>query len=279
MYTRPVFYKVYSIFMLIAAVLTFVSGFIMLFTPVFDIAIRSALKSAFSSEEVEAYVIVAKLLGFVFSVVLSALSLFLEFAFYSDFAAVVRHEKRDDRTTFPANCLSFSTGFLKVLGIIIFIYQAVTFLIPAIIFMVLSFRFGNAFLGIIIVVIALAVSLWYFIHYFLRFRAFDDTVKSLMKTKLTEQDKVRLLRNKPNLFRAVCRFLYGVAVAMFILPIALLIVFVFIKAENLAYYTLVATPFYWLSCIVYALSLGVVGCMYDNLAMAMEHEMIKYRLI
>ena len=288
MYTRPVIYKVFSIIMLVAGALVLAGGIIAFASPGFTDTLTAVFKEMTADADTADGLANATKIGiFVCSIIVSVLTYFLEFVFFASFSRFANHMKIKDNTPLPQNTTLISTSLMKVLGIIVFVVNAAPFVFGIVVFVIAmiysliagglaGFLFG-LLIVLMIALYGLLVALYY-IHYIVRFRAFDAVVSIAKKSNASEEDKRRLAKINSNIPRGMCSFLYGFSIAFFILPAAILMFLIFIKAESAAGQYL-AKWYIWLpSNIVVVLLLSIYGCMYDNLAMGMEHEMIKYRL-
>lgn len=284
MYTRPVVYKIFSIFMLVAGALMLTGGIIALFSlGSSNDGIREITKDMDAADSLSAGIIG----GIVAFFNVSVLVYFLEFVYFASFSRFVNHMKNDNNSPLPKRTTLIPTSLMRVVGIILFVIQMGPLVYNSVLFTIILLLklFDGSLSGFYFVFLISLTFLvcglffaFYFVHYILRFSAFNATVAVAEKTKASDAEIMRLVKFNTNIPRGMCMLLWYITIGVFILPIAVLIVLIFIKEEALAGQFLARTYIWFPSLIAFGMVAGVYSCMYDNLAMAMEHEKIKYRL-
>lgn len=282
MYTRPAIYKVFSIFMLISAGLVFIQGVVTLFTPILDSGVTATTGYLFGDSTATAVVgilAIYKIISFVFSTLLSVLMYYYEFAFFNSFSHLVRYELKNERIPFPNNGRGLSAGVMKVLGIILFVFLTLNIISYGIIVTVALFALQQGFWGVIAALIFLMLIFYLAVHYIVRPHAFGDVIRFVQKTEINAEDKLLLQRHNSVFIRGMCSVLFGVFIAYIVLALIAFVAGIVFLSQIIGIWVWLFVPAYLVSAVAVALKISVYGCMYDNLAMTIEHELIKYRMV
>lgn len=286
MYTRPMIYKVFSIIMLVFAGIIFVEGLISLFLP-FE-SVLNPLQDFVGKDAVgslKAAIVLVKVLVFVFSTVVSVLMLFLEFAYFYSFSNIVRRQKDDSRAPFSPKELVCPVPMLKVFGIIVFVVQAIRAVSGGI--TVLSIiqlldgisGFLAGLLTTLTVLVTAAEIVFFVFHYIVRFNIFGHLVEFISKDKPGDEDKDKLKQTNSQIATNMCYILFALDAVFCVASVILIIVAVANLVPVIGAAALALLIPSLILMVAEALYISVYGCMYDNLAMAIDHEKIRYRML
>ncbi len=271
MYTKPIFYKIYSIVIFAFAVLS---------------SVGSVLFAVFGANKLNRVLPVGSWAAYLAVLIGTSLaSLFfsyVEFTSMFTFAQMIEHEESGSTQPFRRMGIVFPPKFYKVFGNVLFYIPLVADVIAAVVLVISYSVTKKAFLAIPLIPLGLMLLslLLIYITYYCRYRTFGD----LLELKSSEEVGVNTLNslgeNKPNILRGYCVFLFILAIVCFLATIISL----FFIAKPIA--TLFGSGMTVAICVgiiinavVMFMVFAIIGCYYDNLAKMLEHYMIKYKLI
>lgn len=264
MYTKPIIYKAYSIIVMVFSVIGFISSLIQAFT----------MNNTFFSSipYLKDIIIVVS----VFSVVLSLFSLFfvyVEFSSMYTFGEMIEHEQSNSVYPFKKKSFVSSPKFYRGYGTAIFFIILVIQMITCIVMIISASIETKSLVTIPLIPIVGSVvsTLFIYITYYAKFKAFGDLLEIVSSKDVTEQMKCNLKENKSGILRGYCGFLFVVAILFAIL----MVICGFVLMDLLGIGALVA---FVLLAVICFISLSITGCYFDNLAKMVEHHMIKFKL-
>lgn len=270
MYTRPIIYKIYSIFTFAVSGLFFLSSLISVFVSIPETAdVNPAVFTALK----------------VFTILIAAVSLFLEYINFTSmftFARMIQYEESNQIGPFRKPAFAFPAKFYSKFGTIITLITFICSFLYAIGLIIFDSVIHQAFLAIpIIAIIMLAIcNVLVYINYYARYKAFGDLLDLLSQSDPNTISINNIKDNKPGLLRAYCSFLY---IFSMVCLFAILIFEVFNILRLAMQIGIVATLIIFVSILiiwaVFFINMAVTGCFFDNHAKMLEHYMIKYKLI
>lgn len=271
MYTKPIFYKVYSIIIMVFSIIGFISSLIQSF----------AMNNNFFSSIPYLKDIIMTVSAF--SVVLSLLSLFfvyVEFSSMYTFGEMIEHEQSNSVYPFEKKGFVLSPKFYRGYGTAIFFIIFVLQMIACIVMIISASIETKSLITIpLIPVIGSVVStLFMYITYYVKFKAFGDLLEIVSSKDVTEQMKCNLKENKSGILRGYCGFLFVVAIIFLIFMIVcgvLLFDVLCLMPFGIGFVSLIIFVMTAASCFI---SLSITGCYFDNLGKMVEHHMIKHNL-
>ena len=280
MYTRPIFFKIYSIFTLVTAVLSFLSSMTSLFAV--DMIIEELSKTSSIPSDMQSVVSIAVKVSCIPSAIVALFFSYISFSSMFAFARMIQHEESKNTAPFrkpwfvlPAK---FYSKFGTVITYIFFAVSAVDILIMIITYSVTH----SAFLAVPVLPIIpiLLVNVLVYITYYARYKAFGDLLNLLSKSEPDPLVLNDIKENKPSVLRGFCGFLYIMVFVILAVLVILAIVFAgTISAVIGAGATAVIYVIAFLLYVVCFIELAITGCYFDNLAKMLEHYMIKYKLL
>ena len=289
MYTKPIIFKIYSIFIFvftIAATVTVMVGAKYYANTMAETAVnlwKTELEAIGGPVSPFQVIYVAFFIGIVLFCVILLLYSYVEFTAMFTFAQMIDHEKRDSSEPFRRMRIVLPPKFYKVFGKVMFFVLLVLACITVLGMIISLSRQKGVFLVlpvIPIIIIAVLMVLTYITNY-CRFNTFGDLLELKSSKKVSVLTINSLAENKPNTLRIYCIFLYICCVACLIGAIVGL---VFSIIHNIGKFTsflqiVFLILLYLVTPTLYFIIYGIIGCYYDNLGKMIEHYMIKYKMI
>lgn len=273
MYTRPIIFKIYSVVVIVFAILGFISSITQLFIPNNPLlSLIPNLNAIFTAIKIV-------------SVITSMITLFfgyMEFSAMYTFADMIEYEKSNSLYPFQKKSFVLPAKFYKSFGAAIFYISLFVQFIFIIATVIISSIEKKAFISLPLIPIAISLLslLLTYIIYYAKFKTFSDLLEIVSSKNITEKLKVSLKESKPNLLRGYCTFLFVVAILISISVLILIFVlFSPISALIGTLGALIVSVIYLILGAILFLLLSVIGCSFDNLAKMLEHYMIKYKLV
>lgn len=272
MYTKPIYYKIYSVVTLILSVIVFISDLVSIF------AFYGFFHRLIPNNPILISVMVL-------SVIVSLIAMFFSYINFSSvfgFAKMIEYENSNPTAPmkklpylFPAKVYhrfgSVITGIVAAIGAVGIIALVIITSIATKTFISLPV--------IPIVIISLLIFLTY-LNYFLRYKAFADLYDVVTIQEANEILKVRLKENRTNFMRGYCVFLYIVSILTGIGALAAIILAFSALASIVGVISALLISLLEIVFIaIVIICMAITGCYYDNLAKMLEHYMIKYNII
>lgn len=274
MYTRPVLYKIYSIYTFVVAALSFLSSLAILFIPI-------SVPLAFQNNIASNVMVIVK----VCTITISVLSLFFAYVNFSSmftFARMIQYESTPQAGPFKKPFFALPAKFYSKFGLIITMITFIVSVISVIVIIITESVSHSVFLAIPVLKLLpfIIYIVLVYITYYVRYKAFGDLLSLLTKTEPDPLTLNDIKENKPGVLRAYCGFLYIFAFVFLAALIVLGIVFAGTISSAIG---IAGTVFLYIitftGFIVYFIELAITGCYFDNLAKMLEHYMIKYKLL
>lgn len=258
MYSKPVIYKIYSVFVFAFAIISFIASIVL-----------AIIDSALYSKVYPNVGLTA--LYIVITIVVSLLAVFfsyVEFTSMFTFAQMIEHEKAGAVQPFRPMSIVLPAKFYRSYGPVIFYITLVLDIISIISVIIFGIVAKASFFLILLPFIFVAASLVLsYITYFCRYRTFGD----LLKIKSSDEPDVMTIKSLANdksvLLRGYCTFLFVMCCVFMALS---LLSILFIGAWGFLFV---------LGSVIEFILAGIIGCYYDDLGMMLEHYLIRYHLI
>lgn len=273
MYTRPIIFKIYSIIVIVFAILGFISSVTQLFIP------NDLLSSLIPS--LEAVLTIIKIV----SVIASMITLFfgyMEFSSMYTFADMIKHENNNNAFPFEANCLTLKPKTYTTFGLIVFSIILLSQVISIGLIVIITSSELKQFivLPLLPVFLCMLFVLFAFITYYLKYKAFGTLLEILSSNEPSKTTVDELKYIKPSMLKGFGIFLLVISGILTIgLIVALIKIFMIIIG---LFEVGIAIAFCFgvlvLGAIIILLTV-VLSLYYNNLAKMLEHYMIKYKLI
>lgn len=288
MYTKPIIFKIYSIFIFVVSVTASVAAmikadYIAKTTAEFLVDLCKSELEAIGGpvSPVQAVYVIALILIILLCVIVLLYS-YVEFTAMFSFAKMIEHEKRGSSEPFRRMRLVLPPKFYKVFGKVMFFVPLVLICIAVLGTIIHYSRMKQVFLVlpvIPIIIAALLVILMYITNY-CRFNTFGNLLEIKSSEKVSVKTINSLEENKPNTLRVYCVFLYVCCAACLIIAaISLIFTIIEIIGKVSIWSILFIILLYAVTPAMYFIIYGIIGCYYDNLGKMIEHYMIKYKKI
>lgn len=279
MYTKPIYYKIFSIIILVTTILSALGLMIV------SIMISCGLIAIpFPYTDINVYV---GILLAVFSVVNFAVSFFtgyMEFSSMFVFANMINHELTDTVEPFAKRGPFLSAKVYKGYGNVIFFINFFACIVFAIIDICTSTfascSFGVLAIPVIPLVIYAVSCLFTYIYYLLRYNSIGTLIDITSSKELNQNQIDSLKEIKTGYLRGFCVFLFIVDVVIAIGTIVGLF-FVYKPMVDIfgVYFAILSVVLSVFYLIVQLLTIAIYGCYFDNIAKMVEHYQIKHKII
>lgn len=279
MYTKPIYYKIFSIIILVTTILSALCS--MIVSIMFSCGL---IAIPFPNTDINLYVGVFLAVFSVVSFVVSFFTGYMEFSSMFVFANMINHELSDTAEPFVKRGPFLSAKVYKGYGNVLFFINLFSCIVFAIINICTS-SFSSCSLGVLAIpVIPLAIyavsCLFTYIYYLLRYNSIGTLIDITSSKELNQSQIESLKEIKTGYLRGFCVFLFIVDVVIAIGTIVGLF-FAFKPMADIfgvyfAIWAVVLSIFY---LIVQLLTIAIYGCYFDNIAKMVEHHQIKHKLI
>lgn len=258
MYLNPKIYKIYSVIVLAASVLSAIIG-------IFNIVSISSFINRLipAASQFTALIIVL-------FTVLSLLSLFFSY---------VQSDRINPMAKKP---FIAPPSFYRSFGTAIFVIYFIAGMISALIMTTADSIKTHYFIALPLfplILITLSIFLSY-VTYYIKYKAIGDLLELSTTGEATSALKERIAENKPRMLRGYCSFLFVLSI-IFLIVSAIALIFVFDPLASVfgTGFAVGCTIGFIFFAIIIFLEMAVTGCYFDNLGKMIEHYLIKYKLI
>lgn len=273
MYTRPIIFKIYSVVVIVFAILGFISSITQLFIP------NNPLLSLIPN--LDAIFTAIKIV----SVIASMITLFfgyIEFSAMYTFADMIKHENNNNVFPFKANCLTLKPKTYTTFGLIIFSIILLIQVISIGFIVIISLSELKQFivLPLLTIFICALCVLFAFITYYLKYKAFGTLLEIMSSYEPSKTIVDELKYIKPSMLKGFGIFLLVISgistIGLIVSLIKILMIIIGLFEVGIA----IAFCFGVLILgLIIVLSIVVIGLYYINLGKMSEHYMIKYKLV
>lgn len=273
MYTRTIFYKVYSVATIVLSIIGIISTFLF-FVPVIGemgkvIPFLSPLTTV-----IQAGVVILSIFSLLFS--------YMEFSSMYAFADMIEYEKRNSLQPMIKRVFIFSGGTYRKFGFVITVIATVINVISVLVTVIATSIEKGCFICVPVIplLITAITILFFFVHYYARYKAIGDLLDIVTTGNITTQMKSRLKEDKPLLLRAYCWVMLVVGILAFIAYV----VIAFIAFQPLITLFGIGTAIFAIAIemifgIIQVMCIFLFGCFVDNIAKMVEHYQIKHNLL
>lgn len=282
MYTKPAYYKIYSMMTFIISIASVVVSIVM------SLFFSSQLDSLLNLLPLGNDGFLVKTLFFVVDyllIIISAISVFfcyMDFSSMFQFADMIHHEQSGSINPLVKRKFVMPAKAYRNFGTVIFTIDLIAVFIVAIALIITTSVKKQAFIAL--PVIPLAIMFLYlllqYIMYFVRFKAFGDLLEIATTKDVTQQMKENLKANKTGILRSYCGFLAVITALMIIGEIVLMIIMFDNMVDSFGLSLTLFSIFGYIALTaLQVICFAITGCYYDNLAKMVEHNLIKFKLI
>lgn len=289
MYTKPVIFKIYSVFIFvftIAASVTVMVGANYYANTVAEFVVnlwKKELEAIGGPVSPFQFIYVCAFIVIILICLILLLYSYVEFTSMFTFAQMIEHEKKDSSEPFRRMRIVLPPKFYKVFGKAMFFVPLILSCLVALGMVILLSKAAGVFLVIPVIpifIIAVLMVLMYITNY-CRFNTFGDLLELKSSKNVSVKTINSLGENKPNTLRAYCIFLYICCIISLVIAV--------VKVVFTILHSLLGISDIWMyvfRLLVYILTpavnfivYGIIGCYYDNLGKMIEHYMIKYKTL
>lgn len=273
MYLNPKIYKIYSVIVLAASVLSAIIG-------IFNIVSISSFINRLipAASQFTALIIVL-------FTVLSLLSLFFSYVEFSSmyaFGDMITYVQSDRINPMAKKPFIAPPSFYRSFGTAIFVIYFIAGMISALIMTTADSIKTHYFIALPLfplILITLSIFLSY-VTYYIKYKAIGDLLELSTTGEATSALKERIAENKPRMLRGYCTFLFVLSI-IFLIVSAIALIFVFEPLASVfgTGFAVGCTIGFIFFAIIIFLEMAVTGCYFDNLGKMIEHYLIKYKLI
>ena len=274
MYARTIIYKIYAVILLVGAILGTVSSLSFALFSFGDLF-------AFLPSSITTIINVLKFI----SVIIALLSFFFTYVEFSSMFALcdmIDYEKSNSTQPMIKRGFIFSGKVYRTFGTVIFSISFLVTVIACLVIIISSSVEHSTFICVPLIPILVYVFplIFTYICYYVKFKSIGDLLDLTTANTVTSVNIMALKENKPSLLRGYCTFLYVLDIIQVIAFIILMfIVFGTICDAVGTGYALVVVVILSVVEIINFISIGIVGCFFDNIAKMVEHYQIKYKVL
>ncbi len=275
MYARTLIYRIYSVIMLVGGALSFIFSLAYAFSS-FNLFNVLGMYSV-----IQPFIVLLKIIMIISSFV-SLFFCYMEFSSMYVFTDMIQYEKSDSIYPMIKKSFIFSPKVYSIFGLVIFSINIICAVISGLVIVISQSIATSSFISLPVIPLAIiiAASVICYVNYYVRYKSISVLMEVTTSKELTEPVRQNLSELNPKWLRGYCVFLFAMCVVLSIVfVIILFIVFGSISAQFGFAVALGITIASILPFAVYIISIGILGCYFDNVAKMVEHYQIKYDLI
>lgn len=270
MYSRPIIYKIYSIFVFALSAIYFLANIV------------STIYYVPENTDIDPSALTGLKVFSIFVAVVVLFFAYVNFTSMFTFAQMIQYENSNQTGPFKKLRFVFPAKFYSKFGTIITLITFILSFVYVIALIILDSVIHETFMSIPIfaIIILVVCNVLVYINIYARYKAFGDLLNLLEKSDPDPMAINNIKENKPGLLRAYCNFLYGFSIVCLVI----ILVYMLFNIMGLAMQigigsTLLIYLYLLMLWAVFFINMAVTGCFFDNHAKMLEHYMIKYNLL